>query len=345
LAKLFFLLSGEHETLPVSEIKAILEAEGYTYKISEKLDQVLRIEADPKCIEAVKRRAAFTKLCGLELFVCEADLSQALKALQSINIDEILNEGESFAVRIKHVKNYAPELDTMFLERKIGECVLQMRKSAEVNLKNPDKTFLGALTENKLVFGLKTAEIPSKPFMERRPRKKPFFHPSAMPPKLARVMVNLARAKAGELVFDPFCGTGGILIEAALIGCRVLGLDAQRRMVRGCKLNFAYYGVSPEGLMVADACKPPVTKVDCMIADPPYGRSATTLKRPTKKIIEDFLKAAKDLLVSGKKVCIAAPKTIEVSRIGVAQGYRHIESHYVYIHRGLTREIAVLECV
>jgi tRNA (guanine10-N2)-dimethyltransferase len=331
LAKLFFLLSGEHETLPVSEIKAILEAEGYTYKISEKLDQVLRIEADPKCIEAVKRRAAFTKLCGLELFVCEADLSQALKALQSINIDEILNEGESFAVRIKHVKNYAPELDTMFLERKIGECVLQMRKSAKVNLKNPDKTFLGALTENKLVFGLKTAEIPSKPFMERRPRKKPFFHPSAMPPKLARVMVNLARAKAGELVFDPFCGTGGILIEAALIGCRVLGLDAQRRMVRGCKLNFAYYGVSPEGLMVADACKPPVTKVDCM--------------RPTKKIIEDFLKAAKDLLVSGKKVCIAAPKTIEVSRIGVAQGYRHIESHYVYIHRSLTREIAVLECV
>jgi len=345
LAKLFFLLSGEHETLPVSEIKAILEAEGYPYKISEKLDQVLRIEADPNCIEAVKRRAAFTKLCGLELFVCKADLSQALKALQSINIDEILNEGESFAVRIKHVKNYAPELDTMFLERKIGECVLQMRKSAKVNLKNPDKTFLGALTENKLVFGLKTAEIPSKPFMERRPRKKPFFHPSAMPPKLARVMVNLARAKAGELVFDPFCGTGGILIEAALIGCRVLGLDAQRRMVRGCKLNFAYYGVSPEGLMVADACKPPVTKVDYMIADPPYGRSATTLKRPTKKIIEDFLKAAKDLLVSGKKVCIAAPKTIEVSRIGVAQGYRHIESHYVYIHRSLTREIAVLECV
>ncbi len=345
MAKLFFLLSGEHETLPVSEIKAILEAEGYPYKISEELDQVLRIEADPKCIEAVKRRAAFTKLCGLELFACEADLSQALKALKSININGILDEGESFAVRIKHVKNYAPELDSMVLERKIGECVLQMRKNAKVNLKNPDKTFLGVLTENRLVFGLKTAEIPSKPFVERRPRKKPFFHPSAMPPKLARVMVNLARAKAGELVFDPFCGTGGILIEAALMGCRVLGMDAQRRMVRGCKLNFAYCGVSPEGLMVADACKPPVTKVDCVIADPPYGRSATTLRRSTRNIIEDFLMAAKDILVSGKRVCIAAPKTIEVSRIGVAKGYKHIESHYVYVHRSLTREIAVLECV
>ena len=39
MAKLFFLLSGEHESLPVSELKAILETEGYVYKVLEKLDQ------------------------------------------------------------------------------------------------------------------------------------------------------------------------------------------------------------------------------------------------------------------------------------------------------------------
>ena len=31
MAKLFFLLSGESETLPAAEVKAILEAEGYGY--------------------------------------------------------------------------------------------------------------------------------------------------------------------------------------------------------------------------------------------------------------------------------------------------------------------------
>ncbi|MGC9346463.1 MAG: hypothetical protein ACP5ER_06725, partial [Candidatus Bathyarchaeales archaeon] len=60
MAKLFFLLSGEHETLPVSELKAILEAEGYTFKTLEKLDQTLRLETDLNCVEAIKRRAAFT---------------------------------------------------------------------------------------------------------------------------------------------------------------------------------------------------------------------------------------------------------------------------------------------
>jgi len=70
VAKLFFLLSGEHETLPSSEVKAILEAEDYAFKPLEKLDQALRLETDSSCAEAVKHRAALTRICGLErLFI------------------------------------------------------------------------------------------------------------------------------------------------------------------------------------------------------------------------------------------------------------------------------------
>jgi tRNA (guanine10-N2)-dimethyltransferase len=345
VAKLFFLLSGEHETLPVSELKAIFEAEGYTFKVLEKLDQVLRVETDSKCVEAVKNRAAFTRLCGLELFTCDAEPSQAVKALHTINVSEILNRGESFAVRIKHVKTYASEVDAMNLERKLGALILHMTEGTKVKLQTPEKTFMGILTDNKLIFGLKLADIPSKPFIERRPKKKPFFHPSAMPPKLARCMVNLAKPKAGDMVFDPFCGTGSILIEAAFIGCRVLGMDIQRRMARGSLKNFIYFGIKPEGLIVADARKPPLTAVDCVVADPPYGRSATTLKRTTQQIIEDALKVIYDMLGRGRRVCMAAPKTIGINHIGATLGYRHLESHLVYVHRSLTREIAVFEKV
>jgi tRNA (guanine10-N2)-dimethyltransferase len=342
-SKLFFLLSGEHETLPASELKAIMEAEGYPFKILEKLDQTLRVEADPKCVEAIKRRTAFTRICGLELFACEAEMAQIVKTIGSTNISKFLGKGESFAVRIKHVKNHVINIDGMALERKLGELILSMTEKTKVNLRDPEKIFFGILTDKKLVFGLKLAEIPPKPFVNRRPGKKPFFHPSAMPAKLARCMVNLAKPKAGELVFDPFCGAGGILIEAALIGCRVIGLDIQRRMARGSLKNFIHFNIKPEAVIVADARNPPVKAVDCVVADPPYGRSATTLKRTTKQIIEDALKAVDEMLKVGRCVCIAAPKTVEVKQLGVALGYKHLESHYVYVHRSLTREIAVFE--
>lgn len=345
MAKLFFLLSGEHKTLPVSELKMILEAEGYAFKTLEQLDQTLRLEADLGCVEAVRLRAAFTRLCGLELFNCEAETSEIVKSMRSTSLNEVLREKESFAVRVKHVKNYASKINGMTLERKLGELVLNKKAKAKVNLKNPDKTFTGILTDGKFIFGVKLAEVPPKPFVERRPKKKPFFHPSAMPAKLARCMVNLAKPKAEELLLDPFCGTGSMLIEAALIGCRVLGFDIQRRMARGTFQNLSYFNIETEGILVADARDIPITKVDCVVTDPPYGRSATTLKRTTKQVVEEVLTSVYDMLDKGQRVCMAAPKTLNISSVGKALGYKHLESHFVYVHRSLTREITVFEKV
>jgi tRNA (guanine10-N2)-dimethyltransferase len=343
VAKLFFLLSGEHETLPVSELKAILEAEGCAFRLLEKLDQVVMLEADSNCVEAIRRRAALTRLCGLELFNCEANISTIVGTARLTDFEKALQSGEKFAVRVKRVKNHSPKLNSMILERKLGEAILNRTTQTRVDLKNPEKILIGILTENKFVFGLKLAEIQPKSFVERRPKHKPFFHPSAMPAKLARCMVNLAKPKSGELVLDPFSGTGSMLIEAALISCRVLGLDIQKRMVRGTRKNLTYFGIKPEGLIVADAKNSPIAKVDCVVTDPPYGISATTLRRTTRQIVEEVLMAVYDILEKESRVCIAAPKTLGIGRLAVTLGYRHLESHFVYVHRSLTREIAVIE--
>jgi tRNA (guanine10-N2)-dimethyltransferase len=345
LANLFFFLSGEHENLPASELRAILEAEGYSYKVLEKLDQVVRLETDLNCLDALERRAALTRLCGLELFTCEAETRAIVKTMRSVSVDGILKEGDTFAVRVKRVREHASKIDVMALERTLGELVLNSSGTVKVRLKNPDKTFMGILTDQRFVFGVKLAEIPAKPFVERRPRKKPFFHPSAMQAKLARCMVNLAKPKAGDLVVDPFCGTGSMLAEAALIGCRVLGFDVQRRMVRGTRRNLAHFDIEPEGVVVADARNLPLTKVDCVVTDPPYGISSTTLKRTTKQLVEELLAAVYEMLEKGRRICIASPRTLKIGSVGSALGYKHLESHLVYVHRSLTREIAVFEKV
>ncbi|MGQ9460105.1 MAG: DNA methyltransferase [Candidatus Bathyarchaeaceae archaeon] len=343
MAKLFFLLSGEHPTLPFSELKSILEAESHKYRILEKLTQVLRVESSVDSVKSVSSRSAMTRVCCLELFSCNAVLAEILENTRLASLEGFIEQGESFAVRVRRIRSATPHLVGVELERKLGEQILNKVKKTRVDLMAPQKTFFGVLTDNRFLFGLKMAEISPKPFVERRPRKRPFFHPTAMPAKLARCMVNLAQPKVGDLVLDPFCGTASILVEAWLVGCRVVGFDVQQRMVRGSLQNLLYYGVKPEGIAVADARHPPVAKVDCIVTDPPYGRSATTLGWDTRQIVEDFLSAIGDTLRKGRRICMASPKSIRIGRMGKELGFKHIESHFVYVHRSLTREIVVFE--
>jgi len=343
VAKLFFLLSGEHPTLPFSELKSILEADGHRYRILERLTQVLRVETNVDSVKSVKFRSAMTRVCCLELFSCDALLDEIIENLRSVSLEGFIEQGESFAVRVRRIRDAAPHLIGVELERKLGELILYKVKKMRVDLTAPQKTFFGVLTDNRFLLGLKMAEISPKLFVERRPRKRPFFHPTAMPAKLARCMVNLAQPGVGDLVLDPFCGTASILVEAWLIGCRIIGFDVQLRMVKGSLQNLLHYGVKPEGIAVADARHLPVARVDCIVTDPPYGRSATTLGQSTQRVVEDFLSAIGDMLPKGRRICMASPKSIKIGKIGEELGLRHTESHFVYVHRSLTREIAVFE--
>jgi tRNA (guanine10-N2)-dimethyltransferase len=344
--KLFFLLSGENESLPAAEVKAILEAEGYSYSSVDELDQVLRLESELDCVKHVQVRSAYTRVCAQELFVSNANMIDISKTASETDFKPVLKPGETFVVRINRIKNYADQaLNTMTLEVNLGKQILGSTDGTKVSLKNPDKTFIGIITDEKLVLGLKLTDITSKTFSERRPRKKPFFHPSAMPSKMARCMVNLAHAKAESLLLDPFCGTGTSLIEATYIGCRAVGVDAQRRMILGTKKNLRFFNIAAEGLVLADSRKIPVFKVDCIVTDPPYGRSSSTLKSTTKQLVEEVLASSLELLGVGQRICIASPKTLNISCIGAELGYRHVESHFAYVHQSLTREIAVFEKV
>lgn len=343
MAKLFFLLSGEHPTLPFSELKSILEADGHKYRILETLTQVLRVESIVDSLKSVSSRSAMTRVCCLELFSCNAVLNEILENMRSASLEDFIEQGESFAVRVRRIRGATPHLVGVELERKLGELILSKVKKTKVNLTAPQKTFFGILTDNRFLLGLKMAEISPKTFVERRPRKRPFFHPTAMPAKLARCMVNLAQPKRGDLVLDPFCGTASILVEAWLIGCRVIGFDVQPRMARGGLQNLLHYGVKPEGIAVADARHLPVAKVDCVVTDPPYGRSATTLGWGTRQIVEDFLSTIEDMLPRGRRICMASPKSVTIGKIGEKLGIKLVESHFVYVHRSLTREIAIFE--
>jgi tRNA G10 N-methylase Trm11 len=79
-------------------------------------------------------------------------------------------------------------------------------------------------------------------------RSKPYFDrkKGMLPPKVARMMVNIAKKLVTEstekqpTIYDPFCGSGTILMEAALQGFNVIGSDLDKVAVEGTKQNLEW---------------------------------------------------------------------------------------------------------
>ncbi|OYT59418.1 MAG: hypothetical protein B6U75_03860 [Desulfurococcales archaeon ex4484_217_1] len=199
--KYYFLLSGEHETLPKAELRAILEAENIKYRVIKNLDQVVLIEAinSPKKIAKIIERASMVKEVGILLGFHEAESLDQIRN-SARNLDWSFLANRYFAVRAKRVKEYFPRVKSSFVEREIGALILSKEPSSKVNLSNPELIVRVLLTENCSVFGVKLAELDTKQFLKRRPRSRPIFHPGVLSPRISRLFVNLSRPRRGDLL-------------------------------------------------------------------------------------------------------------------------------------------------
>ncbi|KYH36194.1 MAG: tRNA (guanine-N2)-dimethyltransferase [Candidatus Hecatellales archaeon B24] len=341
--KLFTVLSGEHPTLPAAEVRAILEAESMPYREVEEFPCLLKFEASRKALEAVKLRAAYSRLCGMEIFSCKAEAGEILERCRETSFEDFISPGESFAVRVRRICGAEKVEKPLELEREIGAMIWRRVKGVKVDLKRPEKLFIGLTLKNgDFLFGVSLWQIPFKDFSARKPARKPFSHPSTLQPKFARCMVNLSRVKRGGVLYDPFCGAGTILVEAGLIGVKPLGGDLQTGMVMGARENLLHYRAGSPLLMVADALHPPVRLVDAIATDPPYGRSASTAGRRFEELLEGFLNASAEILSDGGFLCMASPLEAGVPAMAESLGFKTVEKHAIHIHRSLTRLVVVL---
>lgn len=61
-----------------------------------------------------------------------------------------------------------------------------------------------------------------------------------IPPKLARMMVNFSQTPKGKVIWDPFCGSGTILMEALMLGYSVIGTDIDPKAIEETKENLSW---------------------------------------------------------------------------------------------------------
>lgn len=70
-----------------------------------------------------------------------------------------------------------------------------------------------------------------------------------LPPKVAQMMLNIAGVQTDDVLLDPFCGTGTVLQEAALLGVHELhGSDAEQRAVKDSQENIRWFMKEYSGL-------------------------------------------------------------------------------------------------
>lgn len=153
-----------------------------------------------------------------------------------------------------------------------------------------------------------------------RPKRDAFV--GMLPPKLAQIMLNLSGAQAGERILDPFCGTGVVLQEAALLGCQVYGTDLQERMVDYTKANLEWlrdiYGKPTGWDLKTDDATSAVwnSPIDHIVCETYLGQPLSGLPKPEKlqaimadcnTIITKFLQNAHGQLAPGTRLCIGVP--------------------------------------
>jgi tRNA (guanine10-N2)-dimethyltransferase len=144
---------------------------------------------------------------------------------------------------------------------------------------------------------------------------------------------------AGTLL-DPFCGTGGVVLEAAEIGLRPIGSDRDRRMVAGTRTALRARGADG-GLAVADAGRLPFRHgtVHGIATDPPYGRASSTKGETIRGLYERAFRAFADLLPRGGHAAVVLP---DPSMIDLASNaFDLVESHALRVHRSLARHFCV----
>ncbi|GFO96567.1 putative RNA methylase [groundwater metagenome] len=333
---LAFELSGEHITLPESEVIACLESMCADFKVVLRLDGCLIIEirkdAD-KIAGILAKKLSMTHHITEVLGIGGANEEDVLDTVEKVSFEI---EG-TYSIRVKRIREYS-RINTESMEKRIGGIFFQ--RGARANLKNPEVQLRVLLTEDKSIFGRLMCSIDRSAFEARKPHYKPFFYPGVLMPRVARALVNIAKPEASLL--DPFCGTGGILVEAGLIGIRVMGGDMQRKLLLGARMNLDHYNID-HSLIYQDACGMALRdeSVDAVVTDPPYGRSAAIKAESLTHLLSGSLGEIYRVLKKRKRAVFISEREIET--LAKDAGFRVVQSHLQRVHKSLTRRISVLE--
>ncbi len=274
-------------------------------------------------MEEFCRRAAYSRKVSRILFVCYEKETE--KHIKGYDWDRVY--GKSFAVRIFR-GDKAKEKD-------FADLIWDRLRKPRVDLTSPTTQFEFYSLRKYVIACLHFRDIRND-FASRRPHKRPGFSPISMQPKLARALVNISGADKKARILDPFCGTGGILIEAGLMGIRAEGSDIDEDMLSKARQNLKHYHLSIP-TKKQDAC---TIKGRCfaIVTDPPYGKN--TRKGDIPALYSKFLINARKVT---NTIVICMPSFLSIMPVIRKSGWKVKQRFRFFVQNNFYRYVLVLK--
>jgi tRNA G10 N-methylase Trm11 len=230
--------------------------------------------------------------------------------------------GSSFAIEQTVHAIPVPQNSDREIKAAIG-AVIRAESGFHVDLGSPDVSITVFITRThdpagKIVFliSFNCTKFQTRGFKDRIAKYRPAFEIGTMNPPLTSLMVNSGHPPRDHpsLLFDPFCGTGGIMIEALVRGIASVGIDVDYPCIKGCIKNLRYYSKGRKAgfhLVHASTFSLPIREqIDSpreqtvTVTDPPYGR-LESLKHAS---FETYIGALLRLSRSHATLCLAMPE-------------------------------------
>lgn len=373
-SNLLIELSGEHPKLPLAELENVLNALGQNKKnkllsvninkVNERLAIVhLETETTPnKLLDKLYNRLAMAhNINELLAFGDGVDIECALensnyKPLPRDSTFKLLTRSLAQTNKESWSKN-----EIIALKSKI---VHNLSKTACVDVKRPDYEIV-LYRDTKLYLAKRRYYIPRTAFEKRRPHHRPYFAPVSVHPRLARCLVNLAGLYEDQVLLDPFCGTGGILIEAGLMGLSIIGSDVDIQMVDGTRTNLKHFGIKGFRLIHASIEELPkyiFSKTSekqfkstsssssstttslaptAIVTEPPYGRASTISGFELDDLMQKAFDIFSEILPVTGRVVISLPNPKLVMKIN--RDFKLLNMYEVRVHKSLTKNVYVFE--
>jgi tRNA (guanine10-N2)-dimethyltransferase len=336
------IISGEDIDLAKAEIDSLLGLAGADARVSW-YRQFAEIESAVNPTHFLLERAAMVKEAGV-IVGRGPFLDTSMEWLSDDELMAYVKSTETFSVRAKSLTTERHVEQRERLSMLLGTRIRNLT-NARVSFDKPDIKFLILLTSDRTLVCITKKSGLRRELRLREPGRKPFFHPSMMNSQLARVICNLAGIGPKSTVLDPFCGGGGILCEAAIIGARILGWDLNWRLIMGARKNLAESLDMETNVIQADSRFPPLlaNQFDCIATDPPYGRASSTRGAEARKLVLNLLEYAPEIVRDGGRLCICGSHEMGTMEMMQDMGYSIRYHVLVPVHSGLIREVTTAQ--
>ncbi len=154
---------------------------------------------------------------------------------------------------------------------------------------------------------------------------------------MARSLVNISCILPGEWLLDPFCGTGGIILESEMIGVNAVGNDVTASWspepVKMFRVQTSSGQIRPSSL-TGTILLMQRSRI-CHTGSP-----VIIIADNLEHLYTDALKEIRRVLKPGKKAVIVTHRDIRT----IAEGIMEVEAFYEQrVHKSLTRRILVLK--